>query len=89
MPAVDRKVSISGMLDELEVLPTPGLRDIKAVELYTKWRLLLPEWARDSTSPRPSDEVIGVVKATKNAKVRARTKRKRSMLAIEEGKEET
>ena len=41
----ERKVSISGMTAELEVLTPAPLRDIKQLELYSKWGPLLPLWA--------------------------------------------
>ena len=70
-----RKVAISNMSNELDELTAPGLRDIKSVELYTKWRPLLPESARDSTCPKPSDLVMKKVKLAKSAK-RKEKKRK-------------
>jgi hypothetical protein len=42
------------MATELETLPAPGLKEIKQVELYTKYRPLVPEEYR----PKPSDEVL-------------------------------
>ena len=59
----ERCLAISKILEDLEVLPEPGLQPIKAVELYTKWGPLLPEDAREITCPRPSEEIILAVKA--------------------------
>eukprot|EP00560_Eucampia_antarctica_P008726 CAMPEP_0197825492 /NCGR_PEP_ID=MMETSP1437-20131217/2564_1 /TAXON_ID=49252 ORGANISM="Eucampia antarctica, Strain CCMP1452" /NCGR_SAMPLE_ID=MMETSP1437 /ASSEMBLY_ACC=CAM_ASM_001096 /LENGTH=113 /DNA_ID=CAMNT_0043425503 /DNA_START=388 /DNA_END=726 /DNA_ORIENTATION=+ len=77
------------MVEELEVLPTLGLKPIKAVELYTKWGHLILEYARESTFPRPSDEVLATVRSSKNDEVKARAARKRNLVAIEESKEES
>lgn len=41
----------------------PGLKPRKQVEMYTKWRPLLPEDKKDITCPRPSDQVFAAVKA--------------------------
>jgi hypothetical protein len=50
------------------VLPKPGIRPIKQVELYTKYRPLVPEEYRDSICPKPSDEVMAMVRAEKKDK---------------------
>lgn len=84
----ERKVAIMKMPEELKILQRPGLREIKAVELCSKWRPLLPEWARESTCPKPSGEVIKSVRTKKNEKTKARTKRKRDLAMIEEQKGE-
>ena len=55
MPAEERKIVISTMCDELDVLERPGICDIKAVEFFTKWRPILPSCARESTCPKPPD----------------------------------
>ena len=41
----------------------PGLKPRKQVEMYTKWRPLLPEDKKDITCPRPSNKVFAAVKA--------------------------
>jgi hypothetical protein len=38
------------------------LREIKQVELYTKWRKFVPSQYRDIVYPKPSDDVLGRVK---------------------------
>ena len=60
-----RKVSISEeerllLLRTLEpeILPRPGLRGIKQMELFTNYRKLVPEEFRDELCPKPSDEVM-------------------------------
>ena len=45
-------------LDGLKECNAPGLKDIKAVELFTKWRKFLPKEAQDKTCPKPSDEIM-------------------------------
>ena len=54
----------------------PGLKPRKQVEMYTKWRPLLPENKRDITCPRPDDEEIKEVKA-EIVESRERNKRKK------------
>ena len=73
------------MPEELEVLLRPELKDIKAVELYTKWRPLLPSWARDITCPKPSDDVIKKIKLSKSTKTKERTE-KRELKELESSK---
>ena len=75
--------------EELDILPRPGLRDIKAVKLYYKWRPLILEWAGKSTCPKLSDNIIGVVNAKKNEKTNERTKRMRDFASINQGNVET
>jgi hypothetical protein len=47
---------------KLETLKTPGLRPIKQVDIYKKFRPFVPRCYWDETCPRPSDEVLVVVK---------------------------
>jgi hypothetical protein len=46
----------------LETLKAPGLRPIKQVELYKKFQPFVPRCNWDKTCPRPSDEVLAMVK---------------------------
>jgi hypothetical protein len=59
------------------VLPRPGIKPIKQVELYKKWRPFIPSQFRDEIYPRPSDEVIASVKNDRNKKAREGTAKKR------------
>ena len=59
------------------VLPSPGIKPIKQVELYKKWWPFIPSQFRDEICPRPSDEVIASVKNDRNKKARDRTAKKR------------
>ena len=43
----------------------PGLKDIKKVELFCKYRSLIPKRCRDITCPDPGQEVIDNVKKTR------------------------
>jgi hypothetical protein len=42
------------------VLPSPGIKPIKQVELYKKWRPFIPSQFCDEICPRPSDESLQV-----------------------------
>ena len=77
MSLPDRKKSLLKMPEELEVLPRPELKAIKAVELYTKWRPLLPSWARDITCPKPSDDAIKKIRLSKSTKTKERTEKRK------------
>ena len=48
-----------------------GLKAIKQVELYTKWRKMVPEEFRDTICPKTSDLVIKEVKEEKRKKSQA------------------
>ena len=68
-----RTEAIAKMEQNLEQLVPPPLRAIKQVELYSKWRPLIPEKYRDITCPKPSDEIIESIKSEKREKVKKRT----------------
>ena len=61
--------------DLIQLTPSP-LRPIKQVELWKKWALLLPEYARAITCPKPTDEVIALIKKSKRDKLRKKTEDK-------------
>jgi hypothetical protein len=56
----------------LEQCTLPGLREIKQVELYTKWRMFVPSQYRDIICPKPSDDVLGRVKTDWAVKTKQR-----------------
>lgn len=56
----------------MDVDPPPGIPNIKKVELFEKFRPLLPQQCRDETCPHPGQDVIEDVKGTKNEKSRNR-----------------
>ena len=56
------------MVDDLIMMKTPGIKEIKQVEMYQKWRPLLPEYAKDITCPKPIDRVIENIRSQKSRK---------------------
>ena len=70
--------------DQPDIIPEPGIQEIKQVELFTKFRPLLPEKYQDVTCPFPGQEIMDRIKATKNATARDRAakKRKKSSSAL-------
>ena len=54
--------------DEVRLLPKPGLRPIKQVELFEKFRPLVPEHLQDAICPKPTAEVMAMVRADKKGK---------------------
>ena len=48
------------------------MKDIKAADLYNKWRPLLPPECRDITCPHPGDEVLQKVANERKSKAAAR-----------------
>ena len=79
----ERARKIANMEEELVQLVPTGLKPIKQVELYKKWRPLLPEEFRDTMCPRPSDEVINLIKERNREKRRTSTKQKKLKTAKE------
>jgi hypothetical protein len=63
----------------------PGLREIKQVELWKKYRPLIPEKYRDELCPKPAKEILEGEKNRKNAK----SKMKRQEKNRKEGKLKT
>jgi hypothetical protein len=47
---------------KLEIMKPPGLRPVKQVEIYKKFRHLSPMQCWEETCPNPSDEVLTQVK---------------------------
>ena len=48
----------------------PEISDIKQVELYTKWRKLLPDQFQEDTCPKPTAEILNKVKKDKAKKAK-------------------
>ena len=73
-PVKESAASREERLKELtpHVLISPGLKDIKKVELYTKFRSLLQEKNRDITCPHPGDEVLNSIKSQRQEKAKKR-----------------
>ena len=61
----------------MEIIGPPGIPGIKQVELYEKFRPLLPQQFRNVTCPFPGDEIMEKVRGTRNVKSRQRTDKKR------------
>jgi hypothetical protein len=57
----------------LEQCAHPGLREIKQVKLYTKWCKVVPSQYQHIICPKPSDDVLGRVKADRTVNVKQRT----------------
>ena len=71
----------------MQVIPNPGIPDIKRVELFTKYRPLIPLQFQDITCPHPGDKAIAKIKSERNTRVRKRQKQK--METKKEKKKET
>ena len=54
-----RKLDI--LYSQMKFLAKPGLKPIKQVHLYTKWRSVVPHPYKDITCPLPSNEIIQMV----------------------------
>ena len=70
--------------DQPDTIPEPGIKEIKRVELYSKYRPLIPEEFQDETCPYPGKDVMDRIKAKKNATARERaaTKRRKTVKEI-------
>mmetsp|Transcript_29631 Transcript_29631/g.43117 ORF Transcript_29631/g.43117 Transcript_29631/m.43117 type:complete len:202 (+) Transcript_29631:254-859(+) len=66
------KKIVAPITGEIENHVIDWIQDIKQVEMYTKWRHLLPDYAKDVTCPKPSDTVIKKIRDERNAKAKAR-----------------
>jgi hypothetical protein len=63
----------------IDTLTPPGLRPIKQVKLWKKFRPFVPQWYWDELCPRPSDEVIAQVKDDKSQKRKHKVGKKAAM----------
>ena len=54
----ERIIAINNDLKQMKPITPPGLKQIKRVELGTKWRKLVPEQYADDICPRPSKELL-------------------------------
>jgi hypothetical protein len=70
----------------LETLVAPGIPAIKQVELFTKYRSLLPEPFREATCPDPGEEIKLKIKTERNTKQRERTKAKKMKSEVDNNK---
>lgn len=53
-----------------DVLPFPGIREIKQAELYKKWRKYVPKDFKDEACPKPASDVLERQKDEKNERVK-------------------
>lgn len=53
----------------------PGIPPIKQVELFSKYRALIPEEFRNTTCPDPGDDIKMKIKSERNTKQRERNKK--------------
>ena len=51
---------------------TPGISEIKQVELYLKWRGVIPHEFQDDICPKPEDHVLETIKNEKRDKEKKR-----------------
>jgi hypothetical protein len=77
----NERLAMERVFNELQAIDPTPLRPIKQVELWQKWGPLLPNYAREITCPKPSDEVISQIKKERNEKAtKARESKKRKQL---------
>ena len=71
----------------MQVIPDPGIPDIKRVELFTKYRPLIPLQFQYINCPHPGDNALEKIKSERNTRVCKRQKQK--MDTKKENKKET
>jgi hypothetical protein len=54
------------------VIPSSGIKAIKQVELFKKWRQYVPVQFRDSICPKPPDDVLESVRVDRNLRLQQR-----------------
>jgi hypothetical protein len=62
----------------LQSVPAPGMKPIKQVELYTKWRKFVPAEFADEICPKPHDDILKKVQEARSEKNRERNARKKA-----------
>ncbi len=88
----DKFVTRENRVQELKQFPlkpvaAPGMKEIKQVELYTKWRKFVPAEFSDEICPKPSDEILEKVQKERSAKNRERNaKKKAKAIALGQGR---
>ena len=71
--------SLSSLFPTLET--APEIADIKKVELYTKWRHLIPDQYQNEMCPKPKDNIINKVKKSKPKKAKDKRVEKQQRIA--------
>ena len=64
-------------ITNLDPCIAPGLKEIKQVELFPKWRQFVPEKYKDETCPDPGVEVLNSVKGKKAKLLKDKEKEKK------------
>jgi hypothetical protein len=59
---------------QLVTLVPPGIPPIKQVELFSKYRALIPVEFQEATCPDPGEDIKGSIKRERNTKQRDRQK---------------
>ena len=67
MTNYDRVEDLS-ILSGIEEVPYPGLKPIKQIEMYKKWRDIVPIEYWEEICPKPSDELLKTHNEELNAK---------------------
>jgi hypothetical protein len=62
---------------QLQQLMEPGLKEIKQVELWTKWRKCIPHQFQYEMCPEPDAAVLQRIKNEKNEKLKQAAKKKK------------
>jgi hypothetical protein len=62
---------------QLAHLVAPGRKDIKQVELYTKFRKFVPEIYQEESCPKPDDEILNRFKIEKTEKIKIKQQKKK------------
>ena len=60
--------------------PASGMKEIRKVELYTKWRKLIPDQYQDIICPKPDDHIIIKVKRDKAKRAKNKLEVKKKQL---------
>ena len=69
----NREEKLTAQLNQLDA---PGRKDIKQVELYTKFRKFVPEDYQEECCPKPSDEILDRFKIEKTEKIKLHKQKK-------------
>ena len=72
------KLAIADLSPSLE--KAPEIADIKQVELFTKWRKLIPDSFQDEMCPKLSKEILHKVKRDKAKKAKDKLNAKRAQM---------
>ena len=66
----------------MKSLPPPGLREIKIVELATKWRPLVPPQFQDEICPMPDEALLKRVKDDRKEKKKKKREQEKRGSAV-------